>query len=83
MEFGRLKAVWDELQTELRRSGEKPLRFLHYFIFSRYEVEQLREDAIYNWLKQNEERVGLGKQPITLSGILCPPLRRRHQGSVR
>ncbi len=65
--FGKLKVVWDELQAELRRSGEKPLRFLRYFIFSRYEVEQLREDAIYDWLKKNEERLGFGKEPITFA----------------
>lgn len=59
-EFGKLKTVWDELQSELRRSGEKPLRFLRYFIFSRYSVEQLREDDIYGWLKRNEAKVGFG-----------------------
>ncbi|MZR51154.1 DUF262 domain-containing protein, partial [Escherichia coli] len=53
-EFGKLKTVWGELQAELRRASEKPLRFLRYFIFSRYEVEQLREDGIYDWLKQHE-----------------------------
>ncbi len=66
-EFGRLKLVWDELQAELRRSGEKPLRFLRYFIFSRYEVDQLREDGIYDWLKKNEVRVGFGSEPIAFA----------------
>lgn len=66
-EFGQLKLVWDELQAELRRSGEKPLRFLRYFIFSRYEVEQLREDGIYDWLKRNEARVGFGSEPIVFA----------------
>ena len=66
-EFGRLKLVWDELQAELRRSGEKPLRFLRYFIFSRYQVDQLREDGIYEWLKGNEARVGFGNEPIAFA----------------
>lgn len=66
-EFSRLKLVWDELQAELRRSGEKPLRFLRYFIFSRYEVEQLREDGIYDWLKRNEARVGFSSEPIAFA----------------
>ena len=66
-EFGRLKLVWDELQAELRRSGEKPLRFLRYFIFSRYEVEQLREDGIYDWLKRHEAQVGFGSDPIAFA----------------
>ena len=66
-QFGKLKVVWDELQSELRKSGEKPLRFLRYFIFSRFEVEQLREDGIYDWLKRNEEKVGFGKDPIAFA----------------
>ncbi|WP_210358344.1 GmrSD restriction endonuclease domain-containing protein [Sphingomonas beigongshangi] len=66
-EFDRLKSVWDELQVELRRSGEKPLRFLRYFIFSRYEVDQLREDGIYDWLKRHEARVGFGAAPIAFA----------------
>ncbi|SFG57801.1 DUF262 domain-containing protein [Methylobacterium gossipiicola] len=64
VEFGKLKAVWDDLQAELRRSGEKPLRFLRYFIFSRYAVEQLREDDIYDWLKKNEAKVGFGTEAV-------------------
>lgn len=63
-DFGRLKLVWDELQAELRRAGEKPLRFLRYFIFSRFSVDQLREDAIYDWLKRNEEMIGFGADPL-------------------
>ena len=62
-EFVRLKAIWDELQAELRRSGEKPLRFLRYFILSRYGVDQLREDTIYKWLKDHETKVGFGTSP--------------------
>lgn len=63
-DFGKLKVVWDELQAELRRAGEKPLRFLRYFIFSHYAVDQLREDAIYDWLKKNDDKVGFGANPI-------------------
>lgn len=66
-EFGKLKTVWGELQAELRRAGEKPLRFLRYFIFSRYEVEQLREDGIYDWLKQHEAEAGFGTAPIAFA----------------
>lgn len=66
-DFGKLKVVWDELQAELRRSSEKPLRFLRYFIFSRYNVDQLREDAIYDWLKRNEATVGFGNAPLVFA----------------
>ncbi|MDT8333843.1 DUF262 domain-containing protein [Roseomonas gilardii] len=69
-DFGKLKHIWDELQAELRRAGEKPLRFLRYFIFSRFSVDQLREDAIYDWLKRNEDTVGFGKDPLGFASEL-------------
>ena len=37
--FDRLKHTWKELQENIYDMGEKPLRFLRYFIFSRYDVE--------------------------------------------
>jgi hypothetical protein len=44
--------------------GEKPLRFLRYFIFSRYDVEVLREDEIYGWLSAHDDVVGYGRDPV-------------------
>ena len=38
-EFEALKKVWKEFQDNIFDAGEKPLRFLRYFIFSRYSVE--------------------------------------------
>jgi uncharacterized protein with ParB-like and HNH nuclease domain len=38
-QFEILKTLWKELQDTLFKAGEKPLRFLRYFIFSRYDVE--------------------------------------------
>lgn len=63
-EFDRLKDTWKELQDTIFRMGEKPLRFLRYFIFSRYDVELLREDEIYGWFSKNDELVGYGRDPI-------------------
>src|SRR5690606_35442384 len=42
-QFDRLKHTWKDLQDTIFRMGEKPLRSLRYFIFSRYDVEPLRE----------------------------------------
>ncbi|WP_374425431.1 DUF262 domain-containing protein [Paracoccus sp. (in: a-proteobacteria)] len=63
-QFDRLKHTWKELQDTIFRMGEKPLRFLRYFIFSRYNVELLREDEIYGWLSKNDALVGYGRDPI-------------------
>ena len=63
-QFDRLKDTWKELQDTIFRMGEKPLRFLRYFIFSRYDVDLLREDEIYGWLTKNDALVGYGRDPI-------------------
>lgn len=63
-QFGALKDTWKALQDTIFEMGEKPLRFLRYFIFSRYDVEQLREDQIYSWLVQNEAVCGFAKAPL-------------------
>jgi hypothetical protein len=43
---------------------EKPLRFLRYFILSRYDVELLREDEIYGWFTRNEKQCGYSSDPV-------------------
>lgn len=63
--FDKLKDTWKELQDTIFRMGEKPLRFLRYFIFSRYDVEAvLREDEIYGWFSTHDGVVGYGRDPV-------------------
>jgi hypothetical protein len=40
-EFAALKTRWKELVDTLHKAGEKPLRFLRYFIHPNYAVETL------------------------------------------
>ncbi|MGR3761729.1 DUF262 domain-containing protein [Roseobacteraceae bacterium NS-SX3] len=68
--FDRLKDAWKELQDTIFSMKEKPLRFLRYFIFSRYDVDILREDEIYSWLSKNEGVAGYGKDPIGFAKAL-------------
>ena len=63
-QFDRLKDTWKSLQDTIFEMSEKPLRFLRYFIFSRYDVDVLREDEIYGWFSKNEEIAGYGSAPI-------------------
>jgi Protein of unknown function (DUF1524) len=63
-QFEALKDLWKELQDTLFRAGEKPLRFLRYFIFSRYNVDKLREDEIYAWFRRNEKICGYSDAPL-------------------
>lgn len=64
LQFDSLKTTWKELQDTLFAIGEKPLRFLRYFIFSRYHVETLREDEIYQWLSRHDDLCGYSKAPL-------------------
>jgi uncharacterized protein with ParB-like and HNH nuclease domain len=63
-QFIKLKESWKDLTDKLYNAGEKPLRFLRYFIFSSYEVDQLREEDIYEWLSKNETLCGYKKNAI-------------------
>ncbi|HEU0067644.1 MAG TPA: DUF262 domain-containing protein [Nitrospiraceae bacterium] len=66
-EFEKLKTVWKELQDTIFEAGEKPLRFLRYFIFSRYSVEALREDEIYEWFSKNQKLCGYTDNPLAFA----------------
>lgn len=63
-QFEKLKITWKELQDTIFAMGEKPLRFLRYFVFSGYDVDVLREDEIYGWLTKNEAICGYAKDPL-------------------
>lgn len=63
-DFDALKESWKQLVDGLYRAGEKPLRFLRYFIFANYDVDRLREDQIYGWFSKNEALCGYGVDPV-------------------
>ena len=65
-DFEKLKDDWKQLQDTIFSMHEKPLRFLRYFIFSRYDVDVLREDEIYGWFAKNKEICGLCRRPSRL-----------------
>lgn len=57
-DFTRLKTEWKEVTRPLEQNGEKPLRFLRYFIMANYNVDSdrkdpiVREDEIYDWFRK-------------------------------
>ena len=63
-DFEKLKDDWKQLQDTIFSMHEKPLRFLRYFIFSRYDVDVLREDEIYGWFAKNKEICGYAADPL-------------------
>lgn len=73
--FNQLKDTWKELQDTIFEMEEKPLRFLRYFVFSRYDVEQLREDQLYGWFSKNADVVGYEDDPISFARELVAAAR--------
>lgn len=63
-QFDSLKRHWKKLVDTLYAAGEKPLRFLRYYIFSEYNVERLKEEEIYDWFLKNKELCGYGSDPV-------------------
>jgi uncharacterized protein with ParB-like and HNH nuclease domain len=63
-EFDKLKVRWKRLVDILDKGREKPLRYLRYFIFARYDVDRLREDEIYDWFVKNEKKCGYKRKPF-------------------
>ena len=51
-DFSKIKEIWKEITRNLQECGEdqNPLRFLRYFLMSRYYNGILREDDIYKWI---------------------------------
>jgi hypothetical protein len=64
-EFGKLKELWKSLTDEIYRSGEKPLRFLRYYLLATFDVDsKLREDALYDWFQKNEAATKHASNPV-------------------
>ena len=72
-DYPQLKERWKTLIDTLDSCGEKPLRFLRYYIMSHFELDSkkpLREDDIYDWLVRNSTITGLADNPLAFLRIL-------------
>lgn len=70
-EFDRLTQIWKEMvhTIEKIKKGEKPLRFLRYFVLSQYpdarkNGKPLTEDDLYEWLSEHKDMLGISSNPI-------------------
>lgn len=74
--FTQLKTIWKETADTLYRAGEKPLRFLRYFIFASYDNDgKLIEEGIYDWFVENESKTALKRDPIRFGRSLLEAAR--------
>lgn len=69
--FDRLTEIWQQMVRAIEdtKKGEKTLRFLRYFILSRYpdarkSGKPLTEDDLYEWLAKNLDAIGISKDPL-------------------
>ncbi|MBA5726113.1 DUF262 domain-containing protein [Bombella favorum] len=63
-QFEYLQECWKFIVDELYKINEKPLRFLRYFIFSKWGVPRLAKDELYEWLINNDKKIGLSDNPV-------------------
>ncbi len=97
-DYDRLKKRWKRLVDTLFKSGEKPLRFLRYFILATYHAERIREEDIYEWFRENEQQCHYEANPIKfvdslldaadrytnyLAGLNAPGERNRYLENLR
>ena len=82
-QFDELTNIWKDLQDTLYNMNEKPLRFLRYFILSRYRIRMsrnvLREDETYAWFSNNERQCGYSDDPISFAGELLSAAKDYHK----
>lgn len=62
------RAMVRTVQERKDGAGEKPLRFLRYFVLSRWAgarkaSKPLTEDDLYEWIERNQEILGIAEDP--------------------
>ncbi len=70
-DFQKIKVIWKEIMLNLQicKEDSSPLRFLRYFIISRYHNGVIREDDLYRWFisKEGVEALGYEIDPLRLA----------------
>ena len=72
-DYPMLKDRWKILIDVLDDCGEKPLRFLRYYIMSHHEIDyhrSIREDEIYEWFVKNTVVCGIDLDPLGFAEAL-------------
>lgn len=90
VQFDQLTSIWKDMvhTIEKTRKGEKPLRFLRYFVLSRYadarkNGKPVTEDDLYDWLSGKQDNIGISKNPVGYAKSLleAAQLYRQHVAS--
>ena len=69
-DFEVIKAKWKQITSDLQNcdEGDKPLRFLRYFMIARYHNGIIREDDLYSWIisKEGKQKLQYEDRPLSL-----------------
>ena len=80
-DYGKLKDRWKTLVDTLHRCGEKPLRFLRYYIMAHHEIDYnrgIREDEIYAWFVDHAAECGIDTDPMGFADRLIECAKAHH-----
>jgi uncharacterized protein with ParB-like and HNH nuclease domain len=70
-DFQKIKVIWKDITNNLEKCKEanNPLRFLRYFLMSRYYDGILREDDIYKWIisKEGKKSTNFEQDPLSFA----------------
>ncbi|WP_084555264.1 DUF262 domain-containing protein [[Phormidium ambiguum] IAM M-71] len=62
-EYDHIAKQWKKIIDTLFIAKEDPMRFIRYFILSRYEVDTLRREEIFRWFLNEKNRKLYENQP--------------------
>lgn len=73
-DFDKLTSTWKDMVHTIEKTGrgEKPLRFLRYFMMANFanarkKNKPLTEDDLYEWLSDNKDAIGITANPIAFA----------------
>lgn len=75
-EFDNLNTQWKTMIDQINAVGEKPLRFLRYFLTANYNVSEkekygiLPEDRIYKWINEHDDQCHYKNSPFAFVGAM-------------
>lgn len=79
-DFETIKTKWKQITTDLQNcdEGDKPLRFLRYFMIARYHNGIIREDDLYSWIisKEGKQKLQYEDQPLNLVNEMATAAKR-------
>ncbi|MGM8885143.1 DUF262 domain-containing protein [Psychrobacter sp. 1U2] len=79
-DFEVIKTKWKQITSDLQScdEGDKPLRFLRYFMIARYHNGIIREDDLYSWIisKEGKSKLDYENEPLNLVNEMVAAAKR-------